>query len=66
MLTVNPTARPTIGGILKMPFIQNRIKNFLTDSVRLNEFSHTVLHRQNVFDAAKAAPRNEVAKPVIN
>ena len=47
-----------------MPFIQSRIKNFLTESVRLNEFSHTVLHRQNVFDAAKANPVNQPARPI--
>lgn len=29
-----------------MPIITNRIKNFLTETIRNHEFSHTVLHRQ--------------------
>jgi len=29
-----------------MPVITNRIKNFLTESMRLYEFNHTVLHKQ--------------------
>lgn len=29
-----------------MPFIQARIKNFLSETVRVNEFAHTILHKQ--------------------
>ena len=41
-LMVNPTKRPKIQEILRMPIIQNRIKNFL-DEVQYNkEFSKTI------------------------
>lgn len=29
-----------------MPFIQARIRNFLSESMRVTEFSHTILHKQ--------------------
>ena len=42
--------------MLKMPIIQARIKTNLSTSIVATEFSHTILHRQNVFDAAKNPP----------
>ena len=30
-----------------------RIRAFLTESVRMDEFSHTVLHKEDLFEAAK-------------
>mmetsp|Transcript_18007 Transcript_18007/g.15728 ORF Transcript_18007/g.15728 Transcript_18007/m.15728 type:complete len:97 (-) Transcript_18007:2253-2543(-) len=33
-----------------MPIIVNRIKNFLSDSVRLKEFSHTIIHNKKFVD----------------
>lgn len=56
-LSVVPSRRPTVNAILKMGFIQDRIKTNLSTSVVANEFSHTVLHRQNVYDAAKNVPK---------
>ena len=55
-LSTNPSRRPTCNAMLKMPIIQQRIKTNLSTSIVANEFSHTVLHRQNVFDAAKRPP----------
>ena len=52
-LTVMPSRRPTVNQILDKPIIQQRIKTYLSTSVIQNEFSHTILHKQNVFDAAK-------------
>jgi len=46
LLQVEPLKRPTVNEILKFPLIQNRIQNFLSKSVKLQEFSHTVLHKQ--------------------
>jgi len=34
----------------------DRIKTNLTTSIVAAEFSHTILHRQNVYDAAKVQP----------
>jgi len=39
-----------------MTFIQNRIKTNLSTSIVATEFSHTVLHRQNVYDALNKNP----------
>jgi serine/threonine protein kinase len=41
-LNVNPSRRPSIQEILKMPIIQNRIKNFLTEIQYNKEFSKTI------------------------
>ena len=49
MLEVRTDIRPDINKILKMPIIQRRIKSFLDAQVIKDEFSHTVLHKQNVF-----------------
>ena len=40
-----------------MPLIQDRIKQYLSQSKFHDEFSHTVLHKQNVFDPQKAQPQ---------
>lgn len=49
MLTVDPNRRPSINQILRLPFIKEKIKAFLTETVQHQEFSHTVLHSQDVF-----------------
>lgn len=49
-LSTNENRRPDINKILHLPIIQNRIKSFLTETVYKTEFSHTILHKQNVFD----------------
>ena len=41
-LTVNPKGRPSISEILRMPIIQNRIKNFLDENQYNKEFSKTI------------------------
>jgi hypothetical protein len=33
-----------------MPIIKNRIRGFLSESIHLNEFSHTILHKQKIVD----------------
>ena len=57
-LNTNPNRRPTVNGILKMPLIQNRIKTYLSQTIITNEFSHTILHKQDVFQAAKNPPQS--------
>jgi NIMA (never in mitosis gene a)-related kinase len=52
-LNLDPSRRPTVGQVLKLPFITHRIKNVLTESVRFQEFSHTILHNQNLFSQPK-------------
>jgi NIMA (never in mitosis gene a)-related kinase len=51
MLQKDPTKRPSINQILKMPIIEKRITMFLDDQDFKDEFSHTLLHNQDVFKA---------------
>jgi NIMA (never in mitosis gene a)-related kinase len=46
LLQIDPAKRPNTNQILKMPIIQDRIKRFLSDSVRVVEFSHTIIHNK--------------------
>jgi serine/threonine protein kinase len=55
MLQKNPRLRPSINQILKKPYIQKRIENFLSNSLIEDEFSHTILH-------SSPAPSNPVSK----
>jgi NIMA (never in mitosis gene a)-related kinase 1/4/5 len=59
MLTVDSNRRPTVAQILRMPFIKSRIQNLLSESTRFEEFSHTILHKQGLFEAKK----NENSRP---
>ena len=36
--------------MLELPLIKNRIRGFLSESVHLKEFSHTILHKQKIVD----------------
>ncbi|EAR89595.1 Serine/Threonine kinase domain protein (macronuclear) [Tetrahymena thermophila SB210] len=47
LLNVDPSKRPQVNQILKLPIIQHRIKKFLSETIRQNEFSHTILHNRN-------------------
>jgi len=53
MLKRDPRQRPTIHQLLKVPVIERRIERFLAGDVFMDEFSHTLLHNQNVFDEFK-------------
>ncbi|EGR34335.1 protein kinase domain protein [Ichthyophthirius multifiliis] len=44
MLQTKPEKRPSIQQILQQPIIRNRIKNFLSESIKMYEFSHTIMH----------------------
>lgn len=48
MLSVDPNKRPTIHQILSSSLLMDRITNFLSESKKEDEFSHTVLHNQNI------------------
>jgi serine/threonine protein kinase len=53
MLSVNINKRPSINEILRQPIIKSRIKNFLNEMEFNKEFSHTVLHKFNIFKQPK-------------
>jgi NIMA (never in mitosis gene a)-related kinase len=48
MLVVDVRKRLNINQILKQPVVSRRIKTFLNEDVFKQEFSHTILHNQNV------------------
>jgi len=50
MLNRDPKQRPNINQLLKYPVIADRIKKLLNEDDFKDEFSHTILHNQNVFD----------------
>lgn len=54
LLNKEPSKRPNINQILKFPCIADRIKKLLNEEDFKDEFSHTILHNQNVFDEFKA------------
>lgn len=55
MLQRDPNMRPTIHQVLRTPQIQGRIRQFLCGEVFKDEFAHTILHNQNVFDEFRKA-----------
>eukprot|EP01016_Furgasonia_blochmanni_P023107 TRINITY_DN25027_c0_g1_i1.p1 TRINITY_DN25027_c0_g1~~TRINITY_DN25027_c0_g1_i1.p1 ORF type:complete len:382 (-),score=71.27 TRINITY_DN25027_c0_g1_i1:59-1204(-) len=63
MLQLDPNKRPTVNHILNMPLIRNRIRDFLSESIHADEFSHTILHKENL--ALGNARLNNI-KNVIN
>ena len=48
MLTTDSSKRPNINKILTSRVISKRISNFLTTSKRMDEFSHTIIHKKNI------------------
>lgn len=61
MLTVDANRRPTVAQVLRMPFVKARIQNLLSESIRFEEFSHTILHKQNLFDKRGKKPEGKYA-----
>lgn len=62
LLQVDQNKRPEIREILKYPYVSSRIRTLLTETVRLDEFSHTVLHNESLFEAAARQKREEEEK----
>ncbi|XP_056417998.1 serine/threonine-protein kinase Nek5-like isoform X2 [Hyla sarda] len=58
LFKISPRDRPSVNSILKKPFLERRICNFLSPKVIEEEFSHTVLHRR------KPAPVKPAHGPV--
>ncbi|KAK2963667.1 putative G2-specific protein kinase nimA [Blattamonas nauphoetae] len=44
MLAKDPSKRPSVNQILRLPFIQQRISKYLDSQLQSEEFSHTILH----------------------
>lgn len=43
-----------------MPIIVNRIRNFLSETIRNHEFSHTILHQQVLLKNLKLSLKNKI------
>jgi hypothetical protein len=48
LLQVEQSKRPTIHQVLAVPFVKEKISKFLPKNDLETEFSHTILHGQNV------------------
>ncbi|XP_038057120.1 serine/threonine-protein kinase Nek1-like isoform X2 [Patiria miniata] len=57
----NARDRPSVNTVLKKPFVQRRIEKFLSDTEMVDEFSHTVLHRNQAAGPYGAAGRPALA-----
>ena len=60
MLSIDPNKRPSIAQILKLPFVNKRIQNLLSESFKQKEFSHTVLHNEQFVNLDDDRPINRV------
>ena len=63
MLTLDPRRRPNINQVLQIPIIQERVSNFLAQDQFKQEFSHTILHNQNVFNPRVPKRLPDIAPP---
>jgi NIMA (never in mitosis gene a)-related kinase len=62
LLQKDPAMRPSIHQILNSPQVKIRIKKFLSGDSFKDEFSHTLLHNQNVFEEFQKKNENEKLK----
>lgn len=53
ILVTDPKKRPTVNQILKRDLLKERVKNYLNRIDFEEEFSHTILHNQYLFDKRK-------------
>ncbi|XP_062910465.1 serine/threonine-protein kinase Nek5-like isoform X2 [Mobula hypostoma] len=58
LFKVNPRDRPSINSILKKPFLEKRIRKYLSPELLKEEFSHTVIHGKK-----SSSPRPPKATP---
>ena len=49
MLTKDPSKRPSINQILRLPFIKNKLSSFLNEKLLNYEMQHTILHGRKPF-----------------
>lgn len=64
LLNIDPVKRPNINQVLKMPLISSRIKTYLSDDEFKNEFAHTMLHKQNIFNKTQSSLMAQAKKEV--
>lgn len=62
MLQQDPEKRPSINLILKHPLIKPVTKTILNDAVWKDEFSHTVLHKKNIWRLKPKFTKQELEK----
>jgi serine/threonine protein kinase len=64
MMARSQSKRPSVNGILKKPFVQARIAEFLEQTILDDEFSHTVIHgprKHKVGQAPASEPSADAA-----
>ena len=65
MLDKDPKKRPSINQIFKFPLIRQNIPAVVSMKVFKDEFSHTILHKRDVFADLKSAKKKEGREGVI-
>lgn len=68
LLQNNPNKRPSVHEILKSRMIQNRVKQFLSETMKKHEFAHTILHNKkfvnlNYDDTLKVVENEQPCPP---
>lgn len=64
MLELRVHLRPNINQILKVPMIARRARNFLSDNVFKDEFSHTILHKVDIMRQPAPPQFGKPSQPV--
>jgi serine/threonine protein kinase len=54
LLIVDPQKRPSINKVLEMPILKNIVQRHMTKDAYNSEFSHTVLHNQQIHNVNKS------------
>ena len=58
LLRVDVEERPSINELLKFPILRHRIRQIMSDELFYEEFSHTVLHQQEIFRKTATSSSN--------
>ncbi|XP_056282264.1 serine/threonine-protein kinase Nek5 isoform X2 [Pseudoliparis swirei] len=59
LFKVNPLDRPSVSSVLRRPFLEKHISKHLDPQVMQEEFSHTVLHRNQAVKTRAGAAENK-------
>ncbi|XP_028300394.1 serine/threonine-protein kinase Nek1 isoform X2 [Gouania willdenowi] len=63
LLKRDPKERPSVSGVLDMPFLSCRIEKFLSPQIIAQEFRHTIRHKQPKVYVAQVPAAQKITKP---
>ena len=62
LLEVDPKKRPSINRVLGFPILKERVRRLIDNDTFAQEFSHTALHQQNIFDRAQKVLEQDIVE----